>query len=189
MVQPSSGPADPGGDAAASYQRANPTTPLYGSPPPLGHLLDQQLPRAHLPLVVRLARRSLRRPLARRREKLNWWPPPRSRALVVDPRASVSKIRLHLAGLSGGSSLTTLTPLIPVAHNTKTCLRTPMTPTNPLTGLSQVVLCLLWPPAPLVPLPRHPRDRRGVFHSAPPPPASAHEQTLHRVTSSIISLV
>ena len=27
MVQPSTGPADPGGDAAASYQRANPTTP------------------------------------------------------------------------------------------------------------------------------------------------------------------
>ena len=28
MVQPSTGPADPGGVAAASYQRANPTTPL-----------------------------------------------------------------------------------------------------------------------------------------------------------------
>ena len=28
MVQPSAGPADPGGDAAVSYQRANPTTPL-----------------------------------------------------------------------------------------------------------------------------------------------------------------
>ena len=27
MVQPSTGPADPGGDAAASHQRANPTTP------------------------------------------------------------------------------------------------------------------------------------------------------------------
>ena len=27
MVQPSTGPADPGGDAAASYQQANPTTP------------------------------------------------------------------------------------------------------------------------------------------------------------------
>ena len=27
MVQPSTGPADPGGDAAVSYQRANPTTP------------------------------------------------------------------------------------------------------------------------------------------------------------------
>ena len=27
MVQPSTGPADPGGDAAASYQWANPTTP------------------------------------------------------------------------------------------------------------------------------------------------------------------
>ena len=26
MVQPSTGPADPGGDAAASHQRANPTT-------------------------------------------------------------------------------------------------------------------------------------------------------------------
>ena len=27
MVQPLTGPADPGGDAAASYQWANPTTP------------------------------------------------------------------------------------------------------------------------------------------------------------------
>ena len=27
MVQPLTGPADPGGDAAVSYQRANPTTP------------------------------------------------------------------------------------------------------------------------------------------------------------------
>ena len=27
MVQPSTGPADSGGDAAASYQRVNPTTP------------------------------------------------------------------------------------------------------------------------------------------------------------------
>ena len=27
MVQPLTGPADPGGDAAAGYQRANPTTP------------------------------------------------------------------------------------------------------------------------------------------------------------------
>ena len=62
-----------------------------------------------------------------------------------------------------------------------------MTPMNPLTGLSQVLPHLPWPPAPLVPLPRHPSDRRGVFHSAPP--ASVHEQTLHQVTSWIISLV
>ena len=27
MVQPSTDPADPGGDAAVSYQQANPTTP------------------------------------------------------------------------------------------------------------------------------------------------------------------
>ena len=108
---------------------------------------------AHLPLADRLARRSPRRPLARKWEKLNWQPPPRSEAVVVDPRASVWKIRLHPAGLSRGSSLTNLTPLIPVARNTKTCLRTPMTPTNPLTGLSQVLLHLPWPPAPLVPLP------------------------------------
>ena len=27
MVQPLTGPADPGGDAPASYQRANPTAP------------------------------------------------------------------------------------------------------------------------------------------------------------------
>ena len=134
----------------------------------MGRLLGQLLPQAHLPLVVRLTRRSLRRPLARKREKLNWRPPPRSGAVVVDPRASVWKIRLHLVGLSGGSSLTNLTPLIPVARNTKTCLRTPMTPTNPLTGLSQVLLRLPWPPAPLVTLPRHPSDGCGVFHSTPP---------------------
>ena len=38
---------------------------------------------------------------------------------------------------------------------------------NLLTGLSQVLPRLPWPPAPPVPLPRHPSDRRGVFHSAP----------------------
>ena len=31
MVQPLTGPADPGGDAAASYQQANPTTPSTDS--------------------------------------------------------------------------------------------------------------------------------------------------------------
>ena len=120
-------------------------------------------------------------------EKLNWWPPPRSGAMVVDPRASVWKIRLHLVGLSGRSGLINLTPPTTVARNTKTHLRTPMTPMNPLTGLSQVLPRLPLPPAPPVPLPRHPSDRRGVFHSAPP--ASVHEQTLHQVTSWIISLV
>ena len=144
-------------------------------------------PQAPLPLAARLAQRSPRRPLAREREKLNWWPPPRSGAVLVDPRASVWKICLHPAGLSRENGLINLIPPITVARNTKTRLRTPMTPTNPLTGLSQVLLRLLWPPAPPVTLPRHPSDRRGVFHSTPP--ASVHGQTLHRVISWIISLV
>ena len=165
MVQPSTGPADPGGDAAVSHQQAN---PLYRSPPPLGRRLDQLHPQAHLPLSVRLARRSPKRPLARRREKLNWRPPPRSGAVVVDPRASVWKIRLHLAGLSGRSGLINLIPPTTVAHNTKTRLRTLMTPTNPLTGLSWVLPHPPWPPAPLVTLPRHPSDGCGVFLFAPP---------------------
>ena len=144
-------------------------------------------PQAHLPLAVRLGRRSPRRPLAREREKLNWRPPPRSGAVVVDPRASVWKIRLHPVGLSGENGLINLIPPITVACNMKTHLRTPMTPTNPLMGLSQVLLRLPWPPAPLVTLPRHPSDRRRVFHSAPPD--SVHGQTLHQVISWNISLV
>ena len=187
MVQPSTGPAGPGGDAAASYQRANPTTLSTDRPPPLGHQLGQLSPQAHLPLAVRLAGRSPRRPLARKREKLNWWPPPRSGPVVVDPRASVWKIRLHPAGLSGGSSLTNLIPPTTVACSMKTRLRTPMTPTNPLTGLSQVLLRLPWPPAPLVTLPSHPSDGRGVFHSASP--CLCTWQTFHRFISRIISLI
>ena len=170
MVQPSTGPADLGGDAAASYQWANATTSSTD------HLLLWAIswvnspPQAHLPLTVRLAWRSPRRPLARERERLNWQPSPRSRAVVVDPRASVWKVCLHPAGLSRESGLINLIPPITVARNTMTCLRTPMTPTNLLTGLSQVLLRLPWPPAPLVTLPRHPSDRQGVFHSAPPLP-------------------
>ena len=125
--------------------------------------------------------------LTREREKLNWLPPPRSGAVVKDPRVSVWRIRLHPAGLSGENGL--INPILPisVARNTKTRLRTPMTPTNPLTGLSQVLLHLPWPPAPLETLPRHPSDGRRVFHSAPP--ASVHRQALHRAISWIISLV
>ena len=155
--------------------------PLYRSPPPLGHPLGQPLSQAHLPLAVRLARRSPRRPLARKQGKLNWRLPPRSGAVVVDPRASIWKIRLHPAGLSRENDPINLIPPIAVARNTKTRLRTPMTLTNPLTGLSRVIPHLPWPPAPLVTLPRHPSDRQGVFHSAPP--ASVHGQTLHRVMS------
>ena len=88
--------------------------------------------------------------------------------MVVDPRASVWKICLHPVGLSGENGLINLIPPITVARSTKTCLRTPMTSTNPLTGLSQVLLRLLWPPAPLVTLPRHPSDGCRVFHSTPP---------------------
>ena len=127
-----------------------------------------------------LTQRSPRRPLAQKREKLNWQPPPKSGAVVVDPRASIWKIRLCLAGLSGRSGLINLTPQTTVARNTKTRLRTPMTPMNPLMGLSQVLPRLPWPPAPLVPLPRHPSDRRGVFHSALPASyMSRHFITLH----------
>ena len=96
------------------------------------------------------------------------WLPPRSGAMVVDPRASISNIRLHPLGLSRENGLINLIPPITVTRNTKTRLRTLMTPTNPLMGLSQVFLCLPWPPAPLVTLPRHPSDGCGVFHSAPP---------------------
>ena len=142
--------------------------PIYRSPPPLGHQLGQLHPQTHLPLAVRLAWRSPRRPLTQKREKFNWRPPPRSGAVVVDPRASVWKIRLHPAGLSRGSGLINLIPPTTVAHNTKTHLRTLMTPMNPLTGLSQVLLHLLWPPAPLATLPSHPSDRCRVFHSASP---------------------
>ena len=140
-----------------------------------------------MPLAVRLARRSPRRSLTREWEKLNWRPSPRSGAVVVDPRASVWKICLHPAGLSGENGLLNLIAPITVTRNTKTRLRTPMTPMNPLTGLSQVLLHLPWPPAPLVTLPRHPSDGHAVFHSAPP--ASVHGQTLHRVISCIILLV
>ena len=88
--------------------------------------------------------------------------------MVVDPRASNWKIRLHLVGLSGENDLINPIPPIAVTHNTKTCLRTPMTPTNPLMGLFRVFPHLPWPPAPLVTLPRHPSDGCGVFPFAPP---------------------
>ena len=41
--------------------------------------------------------------------------------------------------------------------------------TESFDGLSQVLPRLLWPPVPLVPLPRRPSDRWGVFHSVIPP--------------------
>ena len=181
MVQPSTGPADLGGDAAASYQRANPTTPSTDCLPLWAISWVQPLSQAHLPLAVRLTRRSPRRPLTHKREKLNWRLLPRSRAMLVDPRASVWKICLHPAGLSRENDLINLIPPIAVTRNMKTRLRTPMTLTNPLTGLSWVLPHLPWPPAPLVTLPRHPRDGRRVFHFAPP--ASVHGQTLHQVIS------
>ena len=181
MVQPSTGPADPRGDAAVSDQPANHTTPSTD------RLLLWAIswvncnPQAHLPLAVRLAQRSPRRPLTCKREKLNWYLPPRSWAVVVDPRASVWKICLHPGGLSGENNQINLIPPIAVACNTKTRLRTLMTPMNPLTGLSLVLLHPPWPPAPLVTLPRHPSDRCEVFCSTPP--ALVHRQTLHRVIS------
>ena len=87
---------------------------------------------------------------------------------MVDPRASVWKIHLHPAGLSRENDLINLIPPIAVARNTKTRLRTLMTPTNPLTGLSRVLPHLPWPPAPPVTLPRHPSDRCRVFPFTPP---------------------
>ena len=125
------------------------------------------------------ARRSLKRPLARKREKLNWWPPYSHGAMVVDPSASAWKTHLCQAGLSGRSGLMSLTLPTTGVRSTKTRLRTLMTPLSPLMGLSQVLPHPLWPPVPPVPLPRCPSDRWGVFHSVTPPPtASSHEQTL-----------
>ena len=101
------------------------------------------------------------------------------------------RLEAHLcpAGLSGRSGLISLTPLTTVVRNTRTHLRTLMTPPSPLMGLSQVLPHLLWPPVPPVPLPRRPSDRwGGVFHSITPP-TSSHEQTLHQVTTCFISLV
>ena len=131
-----------------------------------------------------LTRRSLKRPLIRKREKLNWRPPHRSGAGVVDPRASVWKTHLCPAGLSGRSGLISLTPLTTVTRSTKTRLRTLMTPLSLLMGLSQVLTHLLWPPAPPVPLPRCPSDRYGVFHSTTPLPRhmSRHFIKLHRAS-------
>ena len=166
MVQSSIGPADPGGDAAASHQWANPATS------PTDCLLPRAVCRVDCyprPICLRQPC-SLKRPLVRKREKLNWWPPCRSGAGVVDPRASVWKTHLCLAGLSGRSGLISLTPPTTVACSTKTRLRTLMTPLSLLMGLSQVLTHLLWPPVPLVPLPRHPSDRCRVFHSATPLP-------------------
>ena len=114
------------------------------------------------------ARRSLKRPLVRKREKLNWRPPHRSGAGVVDPRASVWKTHLCPAGLSGRSGLISLTPLTTIVCSTRTRLRTLMTPLSPLMGLSQVLPHLLWPPVPPVPLPRRLSDKWGVFHSVTP---------------------
>ena len=168
MVQSSISPADPGGDAAVSHQWANPITSPTDRLLPRAVCWVDRYPQAHLPPAAMLALRSLKRPLARKREKLNWQPPHRSGAGVVDPRASVWKTHLCPAGLSGRSGLIGLTPLTIVARNTKTCLRTLMTPLNLLMGLSQVLTHLLWPPAPPVPLPRCPSDRCGVFHSATP---------------------
>ena len=162
MVQSSIGPADPGGDAAVSHQQANPVTSLQiasslglsaGSTAPPGPSASSSHARPEV---------------TQKWEKLNWRPPHRSGAGVVDQRASVWKTHLCLVGLSRRSGLINLTPPTTIACNTKTRLRTLMTPLNLLMGLSQVLTRLLWPPAPPVPLPRHPSDRCGVFHSATP---------------------
>ena len=104
MVQPTIGPADPRGDAAASHQWANPAT----SP------TDRLLPRAVCrdnrspgPICLQQPCSPGGRPKGsslesgksstggRLTEAGPWW---------MDPRASVWKIHLRLAGLSGRSS-------------------------------------------------------------------------------------
>ena len=164
MVQPSTGPADPGGDAAVSYQWANPTTPSTDC------LLLWAISWVNHPPGPSASSSQARQEVAQkapcsRAGKAQLAATSQKRGRDGDPRASVWKIHLHPAGLSGENSLINLIPAITVACNTKTCLRTP---TNPLMGLSQVLLHLLWPPAPLVTLPRHPSDGCGEFHSTPP---------------------
>ena len=136
------------------------------------------------------ARRSLKRPLVRKREKLNWRPPYSHGAMVVDPRASAWKTHLCQAGLSGRSGLMSLTLPTTGVRSTKTRLRTLMTPLSPLMGLSQVLPRPLWPPVPPVPLPRCPSDRWGVFHSVTPPPPLLRRMNRHyQVTTCFIPLV
>ena len=69
MVQSSVCPADPGGDAAVNHQRANPATSPTDCLRPRAVLPDQPLPQAHLPPAAMVARRSLKRPLVRKRGK------------------------------------------------------------------------------------------------------------------------
>ena len=167
VVPPSTGPADPRGDAAVSHQRANPATPTTAHLLLWGFSWDNRQPR---PIGLQQSYSPRGRPEGpslksgksstggRLPEAGPWW---------LNPRASVWKIHPRLAGPSGESSLINLIPPTTVARNTKTHLRTLMIPLNLLMGLSQVLPCLPWLPAPPVPLPRHPSDRLGVFHSAP----------------------
>ena len=136
-----------------------------------------------------LARRSLKRPLVRKREKLNWRSPHSHGVMVVDPRASAWKTHRCPAGLSGRSGLMILTlPTIGV-RRTKTRLRTLMIPLSPLMGLSQVLPRPLWPPVPPVPPPKRPSDRWGVFHSVTPSPLLRRMNGHYQVTTCLISLV
>ena len=126
-----------------------------------------------------LARRSLKRPLVRKREKLNWRSPHSHGVMVVDPKASAWKTHRCPAGLNGRSGLMILTLPTIGFRRTKTHLRTLMIPLSPLMGLSQVLPRPLWPPVPPVPPPKRPSDRWGVFLSVTPlPTASSHERTL-----------
>ena len=119
---------------------------------------------------------------------LNWQPSPRSRAVVVHPMASVWKIRPHLAGLSRGSGLINPIPLTTAARNMKTRLKTPMTPTNPLTTLFQVLPCLSWPPAPPVTLPSHQSDGHVAFHSISSCLCTRADTSLSYIVDHFISL-
>ena len=179
MVQPLTGPADPGGDAAAELPAGlTPLSPLQiaSSSGPSAESTAFPGPSTSSsqarPEVAQKAPHS-------KAGKAQLAAASRSGAVVVDPKASIWKIRLHPAGLSRENDLINLILPIAVTRNMKTHLRILMTPKNPLTGRSRVLPQLPWPPAPLVTLPDIlVMGTECFFHS---PLASVHGQPFHRV--------
>ena len=164
MVQPSTGPAGPGGDAAASYQQATPLLPLQIIPP-LGHQLGQPHPSASS---------SQARPQVAQKA-------PRSKAGKAQLVAASQKrgcgggskgIHLEDSSASSGAKQRKQSNQPDSSNNCRPQYEDTFEDSddskNPLTGLSQVLLCLLWPAALLATLPSHPSDGRRVFHSASP---------------------